>query len=167
MSLQRSSRSRVLAITLGLVLVGIGTWLPWIRVNHYRSVESVPVPLLPHMHAGFEWGSGLILIPMALLVAIAVVRSSPIQRYLLVTGAGLWAVVLPLHYFRELSLVGFQSAYTPWIGWYLTIAGGLLLAFVGGVTAVRQWRVIQNRSDGLATDQTSQPPNTKEPPTSP
>ncbi len=156
MSLQRSINSRTLAILCGFVLVCIGTWLPWIRVNPSRSVDAIPDILLPHMHAGFEWGSGLVLLPIVVLLAIAAVRSHPIYRYLLIAGAGLWAVVLPLQYLRELTLVGFQSIFVPWIGWYLTVAGGLLIVFVGGVTAFHRWRTIRNRSSTMSTDQIPQ-----------
>ncbi len=126
-------------VGFGLTMIVIGTWLPWIRVNPNLAGEPIPDILLPHMHIGFEWGSGLVIIPLALLLSLALFWSRPVQRQLLIIGAGMWALIMPLNYLRELSLVGFQSTFVPWIGWYLTVAGGLLL-LVGGGTALWRFR---------------------------
>ncbi len=138
MALHKSSYTQFIVVGLGLTMVVIGTLLPWVRVNPDRSGEPIPDILLPHMHTGFEWGSGFVLLPLVVLLALAFLWSRPIQRYLLVLGGGLWVVAVPFQYIRELSLVGFQSTFVPWVGWYLTVTGGVLIALVGGVTAFRR-----------------------------
>lgn len=168
MALHKSGYAQSIIVGLALTIVVVGTWLPWVRVNPDRTGEPIPDILLPHMHTGFEWGSGLVLIPLVILLALAFLWSRPIQRYLLLLSGGLWAVTIPLQYIRELSLVGFQSTFVPSIGWYLTVAGGVLIALVGGVTAFRRWRTVGNRSRTISTEKESQnSPGAKEPPTPP
>ncbi|WP_255191752.1 hypothetical protein [Natronobeatus ordinarius] len=118
---------------LALAGVAAGAYLPWVRPNPDRVGETDAIPdiLLPKMNAGIEEYSILLLLPaVAVLVLLVRGRDDRLQS-LGILCSGIVALSLPLYYLSTTSLAGFGSTFVPTYGWYLSVAGGVLLTILG------------------------------------
>ncbi len=120
---------------LVLIAVTTGAFLPWIRPNPGLTGETdaIPAILLPKMNAGLEGYSLLLLVPVLAVLSILVFGRTARYRSLATLLVGGFTVLLPIYYLRSTSLAGFDSTFVPAPGWYVTIAGGLLLVIAGAV----------------------------------
>lgn len=115
---------------VGSALLVLGSVLPWVTANPDAGRrDEAPDILLPMMNAGFGMGSLPLLVPAFVVCATVVLTSCRKVRGIVIALTGLWAMVYVGCYARVTQLVGFDSVFTPWIGWYVTVlGGGLLLA---------------------------------------
>lgn len=121
---------RDLAGTLaGAVLLVVGAYLPWLRANPgYDPIGLVPSFMTP----GLALAHFVLLFPAGVAVAARVFRGPTRGWALASLVTGLWAVLF------SVLLLGAQYTagglrFVPAAGWALTVAGGLLLALVGGL----------------------------------
>jgi predicted membrane channel-forming protein YqfA (hemolysin III family) len=126
---------------LGVVAVGVGTWLPWLTV---RPGYDGPVPAiyLPGMDAGIAGLDWIALLVTALALAgvapTSVPRLGRVRAALVATFAGGLVVAVTILYL--LSNVGsFLGTFVPDAGFYLTALGGVHLS-VGGVLRLHALR---------------------------
>ncbi|WP_255167073.1 hypothetical protein [Natrononativus amylolyticus] len=113
---------------LALVIVTAGAYLPWIRPR--SEAGAVPDILLPEMNAGISGYSLLLVVAMLAVLSLLVVGRDR-RRSLATALAGTFVFTVGLYYVLATPLIGFDATFVPTTGWYLTVAGGLLLAAVG------------------------------------
>lgn len=118
---------------LALAAVAVGAYLPWIRPNTalVGDVDGAPDILLPKLHAGIEAYSLLLFVPALVILLLLVSRRADRLQSYAEFFAGVFIITLPVHYAYTTSLVGFDSVFVPAFGWYVTLAGGLLLSIAG------------------------------------
>lgn len=126
----RPGGARDLAGTLaGTGLLVLGAYLPWLRANPgYEPIGLVPSFMTP----GVAFVHFVLLFPAAVVVAARVGRGATRGWALAALVTGLWGVVLPVLLLgAQYTTDGFR--FVPAAGWATTVAGGLLLALVGGL----------------------------------
>lgn len=123
-----SSKSSI--TLLGVLLITLGSYLPWLQENPWYEVRGL-IRIAPYTASpGIEWIHLILLIPAGIAIATILTRGpTPSWEWAsIITGAGaiLFPVILVLnHYTND----GFY--YIPDGGWFLTVLGGLLLVGIG------------------------------------
>lgn len=126
------SGHRDAAVTVvGAILVAVGAYLPWLRAN--PTYESTGLDLVPSlMTPGIEMIHAALLFPAGVALA-AVLARGPTRGWALASlVTGLWVVLFAVLVFgAQYTARGLR--FIPEFGWLVTVCGGLLLAFVGGL----------------------------------
>ncbi|MCU4743916.1 hypothetical protein [Natronoglomus mannanivorans] len=127
------SITRSILPALALLAITVGAYRPWIRPNPERRGETDVIPdiLLPKMNSGLEAYSVLLLGLVLAALAILVFERTARRRSLATVVVGSVTVLVAIQYLRSTSLAGFDSTFVPTDGWYVTVAGGILLVIAG------------------------------------
>lgn len=128
-------------LEVGLTLAGslvmlVGAYVPSIRPTpDPGSGRLLPDVLLPGLHRGV----GILDLPflsLALVLLTAHVRGTRTRdRAALTALTGLVAITVAVFGVLGNPMVGFDGAFVPAAGWYLTLLGGGLLLAAGAVRA--------------------------------
>jgi hypothetical protein len=128
------SRSLSVLAALGALVVGVGSYLPWLTVNP-RLPDDQPIPSV--YYAGMDSGiAGVdyVLLALAGLVLLAhLTGSREPRRSGLTLVTGVVTMLACVGYLLLSPRIGFVGALVPALGWYLTFVGAVVLAVAGGV----------------------------------
>ncbi|MFC4449871.1 hypothetical protein [Halorussus aquaticus] len=116
---------------VGLGLLAVGSYLPWVRTN---AAGPVPAVYLPGMNTGLDlWG--LVIVPLAVAAVALLWRPSRRASRVATAAAGGVACLLAL---VELSAYPRLDAspFAPAVGVYVTLAGGVVALAASGWSAL-------------------------------
>ena len=118
---------------LGLGLLALGSYLPWIQVN---TTGIKPLVWLPGIDSGLDlWG--LIILPLAVITAVILLwrPNHQLGQYvsLLTGGVAFLLAVVDLSQYPSVD----ATPFAPAIGVYLTLLGGILVIVVSSLRIFR------------------------------
>lgn len=120
----------VVGTLVGGGLVAAGAYLPWLRAN--PASESAGFGLVPGlMTPGLGLLDFVLLFPAGVVLGTLLVRGPTRGWALASVVTGLWAVLFSVM-LVVVQYTGEALRFVPDLGWVLTVAGGLVLAFGGG-----------------------------------
>ncbi len=122
-----TATERVLA-AIGSGMIALGTVLEWIVVNPFHD-GAVPMIYLQGMSSGTET-VGIVLLPAAIAVLVAVALRP--ERWASALSVGVGVLAVPIVVVHVASYAEFHWTFVPGPGVAMVLAGGSLLAVVGG-----------------------------------
>lgn len=135
----RGTREVTVSVVGALTLV-VGAYLRWTHPPGDTDVVAfTPTMLVDNMHRGFELGTisyDVMVLAAAVLALVALGFTT--HNYLRATAtllSGVIPVVMCVQ-FLGTEVVSVGGTWTPALGWYLTLLGGVLLLVNGGLLAV-------------------------------
>ena len=126
----QSIDDRVL-LGIGVIATLVGAYLPWAQPNPELPPDAkIPTYEFSGMYAGFGVFDVVFFVLMgAVIISIYFLEQ---RRQAIVTLLAGVVLLLTSTFYISGSTIGFNATFTPTLGWYLTILGGILWSLSGG-----------------------------------